>query len=153
VKFSPDGRTLAFGSYDDTVRLFNMANPAKPSAIGSPLTEPTGPVEMVAFNRDGSLLASGSDDDTIQLWNVKNPARPQSLGPSLTGHTGFVYSVEFSPLGNVLASASADETVRLWNLNINYAIRRICSIAGNDFSPQQWRQYTQLSYQHPCYRD
>ena len=78
VAFSPDGKTLAAGSADDTVRLWNVSDPAHPAPLGRPLTGAAGYVQSVAFSPDGKTLAAGSADDTVRLWNVERPSPPGS---------------------------------------------------------------------------
>jgi WD40 repeat protein len=116
VAYSLDGRTLASGSADRTVRLWNVADPAHPALLGQPLTGHTSAVTAVAFSPIGHTVATGSYDDTVRLWNVADPAHSTPWGQPLTGHTDTVFAVAFSPDGRTLASASADQTVRLWNV-------------------------------------
>ena len=116
MAFSPDGHTLASGSDDATVRLWNLTDPAHPGPLGQPLEGHTVAVISVAFSPDGHTLASGSADHSVRLWNLTDPAHPGPLGQPLTGHTSFVVSVAFSPDGHTLASGSWDHSVRLWDL-------------------------------------
>ena len=116
VAFSPDGRIMAAGSADETIRLWTVTNPVKPVAAGQPLTGDTGAVYSVAFSPDGRILASGSADRTIRLWDMTDQDGPVPVGQPLIGHSSYVYSVAFSPDGRILASGSADETIRLWDV-------------------------------------
>ena len=83
VAFSPDGQTLASGSDDNTVRLWNVSSPRHAKPLGAPLTGHTGPLWSVAFSPDGNMLAAGSADSTASLWNVSDPAYPSQVGEPL----------------------------------------------------------------------
>ncbi|MGB8259390.1 MAG: serine/threonine-protein kinase [Terracidiphilus sp.] len=107
VAFSPDGRTLASGSWDDTIKLWDAAS----GSLLRTLQGHTSSVLSVAFSPDGRTLASGSDDHTIKLWD----AASGSLLRTLQGRGGFVDSVAFSPDGRTLASGSWDKTIKLWD--------------------------------------
>src|SRR5262249_41630168 len=98
VAFSPDTRTLASGSYDGTVKLWEVATGRERGTLKGH----EGAVYSVAFAPDGHTIASGSFDATVRLWNLKT----STLSATLRGHTGFVWSVAFAPNGKRLASGS-----------------------------------------------
>jgi WD40 repeat protein len=118
VAFSPDGRTLEVGSFDHTVQMWNVADPAHPVPVGPPLPGfPAQGVESVSFSPDGRTLAVGGDDGKIRLWDVADPARPVLLGSPLTGNGGSINAVAFSPDGQTLASGDAAGSVELWDVS------------------------------------
>ena len=119
IAFSPDGRTLASGNWDNTIRLWDVAT----GRYKKKLTGHTDVVKSVAFSPDGRTLASGSWDNTIRLWDVATGRYKKKL----TDYTDIVNSVSagllegvssvlFSPDGLTLASGNVDMTVRLWDV-------------------------------------
>ena len=108
VAFCPDGKTLASGSFDKTIHLWEVSS-------GEELGKFTGhsmPVTSVAFCPDGKTIASGSLDKTIRLWEVESGKEILKL----IGHSKMVTSVAFCPEGKTIASGSHDTTIRLWEV-------------------------------------
>ena len=68
MSFSPDGARLLSGSFDNTVRLWDVNS-------GECLRTFNGHsrvVRSVSFSPDGARLLSGSDDNTVRLWDVNS---------------------------------------------------------------------------------
>ena len=107
VAYSPDGQTLASGSSDTTIKLWNV----RTGNLLQTFTGHSNGVISVAYSPDGQTLASGSWDTTIKLWNV----RTGNLLQTLTGHSNSVNSVAYSPDGQTLASGSLG-TIKLWDV-------------------------------------
>jgi WD40 repeat protein len=124
VAISPDGKTLASGSYDHTIKLWNL----KSGDLLYTLEGHASFVESVAISPDGKTLASGSWDHTIKVWNLKSGLWNQKTGNVLytleEGKMG-VSSVAISPDGKTLASANTngDNTTKLWNLKSGEHLR------------------------------
>ena len=111
LTFSPDGRTLASGSWDGWVKLWDVTSGA---LLWS--GRHTSHVNAVAFAPGGSLLASSGNDTTVRLWDPRSGLQLQALP-----HPGLVISLAWSPApgsagGHLLASGDVEGYIRLWEL-------------------------------------
>jgi serine/threonine protein kinase/sugar lactone lactonase YvrE len=109
VAFSPDGQQLASGSWDNTIKLWDV----KTGKTRQTLQGHTDLVLSIAFSPNGLLLASGSADNTIKLWEVSTG----NVLKTLTEEGSWVGSLAFSPDGQTLAAEGAFNTIKRWALS------------------------------------
>ncbi|KAI0047583.1 WD40 repeat-like protein [Auriscalpium vulgare] len=107
VAFSPDGKHIASGSSDETIRIWDVHTG---ESVAGPFAGHTAQVMTVAFSPDGQRIFSGSCDSTIRIWDAQTGETV--VGP-FTGPTIWVWSVAFSPDGRRVVSGSNDWTVRI----------------------------------------
>lgn len=110
VAFSLDGKILAGGSWDKTIKLWD----AKTGKLIRTLFGHDSYVGTVKFSPDGRTLASGSFDRTIKLWNINTG----ELERTIRSKGGAVHKVEFSTDGKIVAAACLDNTVEPWKATV-----------------------------------
>lgn len=105
--YSPNGKYLASGSWDTTVRLWDHDGNLVETLRGH-----SSIVLTVQFSPDGRFLASGSADGTVALWNVEQRRRLSVI----PGQGAWVHSVAFTPDSSAIAVRTVEGTVTLWSL-------------------------------------
>ena len=107
--YSKDGKKLASGACDATVRLWDLTS----GILEMTLEGHTGDVNAVAYRPDGKHVASGSDDHTVRLWDARTGTSLYSLN-----HESWVWTVAYSPDGKKLASIS-DSSIVVWSCEVD----------------------------------
>ncbi len=117
VTYSPDGSKIASGSFDKTIRIWDVKTKSEIKTLkGHTLY-----VNCVSYSPDGTKIASASSDKTIKIWDANTGAEIKTL----KGHTDWIYGVCFSPDGTKIASGSSDKMIKIWDVSTGTEIKNL----------------------------
>jgi len=111
IAFSQDGRILATGSRDRTIRIWDGSSG---TFSGQVLRSHTSAITALEFSPDGKRLTSAGLDRTIRTWDTSTwlPA-----SQPLRGNSDSVFSLVYMPDGRYFFTGGADRTIIQWNSN------------------------------------
>jgi WD40 repeat protein/tRNA A-37 threonylcarbamoyl transferase component Bud32 len=107
ARYSPDGKRIVTGSWDNSAKIWNVATALAESKL---INKHTGYVNSAVYSSDGRYLLTASDDGTAWLWDAATGEAIRDF----RGHTDRVARAVFSPDGKQVLTASGDKTARLW---------------------------------------
>ncbi|TWT29590.1 Serine/threonine-protein kinase PknD [Posidoniimonas corsicana] len=112
VAFSADGKYLLSGSYDNSLRLWDVDQ----NQTLKTLRGHGSGVRACAFAPDGRWAASGGQDQSVRLWDIAGYEESRILrGRVLNDHSDAVLSARFSADGSRVITASRDRSSKLWD--------------------------------------
>jgi small GTP-binding protein len=110
MAITPDGKTVVSGSYDNTLRVWDLET----GQCRATFEGHTGAVRGIAVTPDGKTVVSGSDDNTLKVWNIESGKCLATFG----GHQGVIGGVAITPDGKTVVSGSIDRTL-VWDIESN----------------------------------
>ncbi|MGD1704510.1 protein kinase domain-containing protein [Dapis sp. BLCC M229] len=113
VVFSPDGKMLATGSRETTVKILEIPT----GKVINTFPADNSPIWSAAFNSDATQLVAGTYDWRVIVWNLKT-GEPFHVFE----HRAPIWSVAMSPDNETIASSSGDRTVKVWDLKTGFLI-------------------------------
>ncbi|WAK74474.1 NB-ARC domain-containing protein [Arthrospira sp. PCC 9108] len=123
VAIAPDGKRAVSGSWDDTLKLWDLEQGRELATLSGHSSS----VTAVAIAPDGKRAVSASADYTLKLWDLEQGRELATL----SGHSDWVRAVAIAPDGKRAVSASDDETLKLWDLEQG---RELATLSGHSGS-------------------
>lgn len=149
VKFSPDGKILAYGTDDlenkrGQVKLLDLETNEFRQFTGH-----RAGVFDVEFSPDGELLASAGSDRKLQMWVLSNP---RDLPLEMDNNNGFIFDISFTDESKHLVAATSESEIRVWPTDINSLAKQICPRLTRNLTPDEWNKYVgdDVGYEPTC---
>jgi len=129
LAWSPDSNSLATGSDDKAIRLWDRVTgrpktTTRKSVTGQempPLRGHHNYIHCLALSPKGTILGSGSSDEAVFLWDV----RAGRLMRSIPAHSDPVSGIDFCCDGTLVVSCSTDGLIRVWDTSTGQCLRTL----------------------------
>jgi WD40 repeat protein len=151
VKFSPDGKMLAYGVDDKTnkrglVKLYNITTTQTRQLAGH-----RAGVNDIEFSPDGKLLATAGADKRLLLWFLDNP---EDLPITMGNNNGFIWDITFTPGSKYLIATCSESEIRVWPTDPQLLAEQICPKLKRNMTQEEWNTYVggdgTIKYEPTC---
>ena len=122
VAFSPDGKTLANGSLNGTIRLWDTSS----GKLKRTLKDQFGFIKSLTFSPDGKMLASGSEDGSILVWDIETGKNKLYLAERVYS----ISCVSFSRDGSMVVGGSLEGDIYLFDVASRQLIKTFTGHTG-----------------------
>ncbi|WP_436516181.1 nSTAND1 domain-containing NTPase [Ekhidna sp. To15] len=152
VKFSNNGKYLAYGSEDGRLVIWDMEKDAQVQPI---LTGFRAPITDIEFSPNDRLVLGTSTNSQVRVWDMENLFDLPIVLEDYKGvrDQGWVYDADFSPDGNYFVTAAGDGNIRRYPTKADDMAAEICThITLGNMSDNEWRQYVggDIPYVETC---
>jgi WD40 repeat protein len=151
VRFTPDGKGLAFGGEDKEtrrgfVRLYNFSSKETRQFSGH-----RAGVNDIEFSPDGALMASAGADKRLLMWVLENPS---DLPITMQNNGGFIWDIAFTKNSDYLIAACSESEIRVWPTNPSLLAEKICPQLKRNMTMDEWEKYVgqkeDISHEPTC---
>jgi WD40 repeat protein len=138
VRFTPDGKSLAYGGEDKVnkrgfVRLYDLNSKETRHFSGH-----RAGVNDIEFSPDGKLMASAGADKRLLMWVLDFPG---DLPITMQNNTGFVWDIAFTKNSDFLIAACSESEIRVWPTNPSALAEKICPLLKRNMTEDEWEKY------------
>lgn len=143
---SADGSTLMTGGQTGAVRLWRLPTG---TSLGAPLNGLAGSTVSVGITPDGRTALGADTSGNVVLWDLGSRS---TIGDPLPGPpTNHFAAAAFTPGGTRLIVVSDTGDGWIWDVDPASWLRRACTVAGRNFTVQEWQQILpDRAYQPTC---
>lgn len=131
VAVSPDGKWIATGSLDSTLKIWDAESGQERRSINAQ----SGAVQAIALDPKGKTLVSAGIDGRLRTWNVESGIE----GPKYEGIAGLIEVLAFSSDGKMLAAAGSEKKVWIFDTGTRRLVSTVeghtATVAAIAFSP------------------